>query len=72
MLIIIPVKCVLVVQKGDIIYVLDVMSDSGLCHGVLKNHIGVFRLCDVETLPDGDGTLLLATWRHCLMVTARC
>jgi len=50
------------VQKDDIIYVLDVF-DSGLCHGVLKNHIGVFRLSDVETMPE-DGTLLATSRRR--------
>ena len=38
---------------------LDVL-DSGLCHGVLKNHVGVFRLSDVETVPE-EGTLLATT-----------
>jgi len=49
------------VQKGDIIYVLDVF-DTGLCHGVLRNHIGVFRLSDVETVRD-ESTLLAARGR---------
>lgn len=48
-------------QKGDVIYVLDVL-ESGLCHGVHKNHVGVFRLSDVETEPE-DGTLLATSRR---------
>ena len=45
---------------------LDVFESSGLCHGVLKNHIGVFRLSDVETAPNDDpaGTLLATTCRR--------
>ena len=39
------------------------MFDSGLCHGVLRNHIGVFRLSDVESIPD-EGTLLATSRRN--------
>ena len=48
-------------QRGDVIYVLHVF-DSGLCHGVLRNHVGIFRLSDVETIAD-DGTLLATSRR---------
>ena len=40
---------------------LDVF-DSGLCHGVLRNHVGIFRLSDVETIPE-EGTLLATSRR---------
>ena len=37
------------------VYVLDVLDpSSGLCHGVLRSHVGVFRLADMHTLPDND------------------
>ena len=37
------------------VYVLDVLDpSSGLCHGVLRSHVGVFRLADMHTLPDDD------------------
>jgi len=38
-----------------VVYVLDVLDpSSGLCHGVLRSHVGVFRLADMHTLPDDD------------------
>jgi len=38
-----------------VVYVLDVPDpSSGLCHGVLRSHVGVFRLADMHTLPDDD------------------
>jgi len=45
--------------------VLDVL-ESGLCRGVVRNHIGgLFHLSDVETLSEeaGGGTLLAASRR---------